>query len=272
VYTRGWDEYDERISGWHALQGSRRAWRTDSTGLHQTARTGAHRVVKGDPLPAYEFSTQVYGDSADGSATSGRTRRVGFFPVYVDEGNWLRASVDMDTHQFVVEEMRGGKRAGPRRVELSARKRLYPDATHSDNFSKRYTLRSPTLIGELRTVQENGKSEQPIPTTWKVSYRRGRAWKTLPQGGPAVWADALRLERGNDGDEIGEVSARVVGTSTYHLRAVKRLAEVLLFVDGKEVMRIPGDWPAARVGLSTRGMRARFDGLLRFDVPAQEPR
>jgi hypothetical protein len=59
----------------------------------------------------------------------------------------------------------------------------------------------------------------------------------------------------------------VSGKSTYNLRAVKRPGEVLLFVDGRQVMRVPGEWPAARVGLSTQGMAARFDGLLRFHIP-----
>jgi len=65
----------------------------------------------------------------------------------------------------------------------------------------------------------------------------------------------------------GTLSARVSGKSTYNLRAVKRPGEVLLFVDGRQVMRVPGEWPAARVGLSTQGMAARFDGLLRFHIP-----
>jgi hypothetical protein len=48
---------------------------------------------------------------------------------------------------------------------------------------------------------------------------------------------------------------------------VKLPGEVLLFVDGEQVLRVPGSWPPARVGLMTRGATARYDGLMRFEIP-----
>ena len=272
TYTRGWDEYDARIGGWQAAPPGENAWRVDSTGLHQTVPSGARRVVKGDPLAAYAFSTQVYGDlkALSGGADA---RRAGFYPVYVDEDNWLRAEVDFSRHRLVVEGQRDGKPMERQSVALPGQARLYPDAAHSDPFAKRYTPRSPTRIAALRGERENG-NPQPLPDGWTVSYRHeGAAWNPFPRGASAaaepVVADALRIEIGAEGGTVGALAARIAGKSTYNLRAVKRPGAVLLFVDGEEVLRLPGDWPAARVGLSTRGMTARFDGLLRFHIPVQ---
>jgi GH43 family beta-xylosidase len=286
THTRGWDEYDARIRGWQATGTD--TWRTDSTGLRQTARTGARRVLKGDPLSAYEFSAQVYGDlRGDGEAVSDEdggdeagseeARRAGFYPVYVDESNWLRAELDLSRHRLVVDAMRGGERAERRTVALTERTALPPDATYSGPFAKRYTLRSPTLISDLRVEEPPpGTGARPLSSSWQLAYRQSEEddWTPLPQevasgaasAEPAL-ASALRVEVGAEGDGPGTLSARVSGKSTYNLRAVKRPGEVLLFVDGRQVMRVPGEWPAARVGLSTQGMAARFDGLLRFHIP-----
>ena len=273
TYTRGWDEYDGLVRGWQPLPDDEAAWHTDADGLHQTAPSGTHRVVKGDPLAAYEFSVQVYGKphAARGEES---VRRAGFIPVYVDENNWLRAEVDMDTHQLVVEHVKNGERAKRQTIALAARKQLYPDATHSDNFAKRYTLRSPTLIDDLRVMQEDARGARAIPASWEAAYCQDGRWKSLPRKASAgpVLAEALRVEVGDEGHDVGTLTAQVAGKSTYHLRAVKLPGEVILFVDGQEVHRVRGHWPASRVGLSTQGTKARFDGLLRFDIPVQGER
>lgn len=267
-------EYGSRITGWKPLQhGSANTWRVNATGLHQTASSGRHSIVKGDPLTAYEFSTQVYGDVHAPSSGGVRERRMGFLPVYVDSKNWLRAEIDMNSHQLVVERMRNGKRNGYWTVDLTRTKHLHPDATYSDPFAKRYTFRSPTLIYGLRMRRKGQQDGRPIPASWTATYRRDGDWKPLPSGTSfdPILADALRLEIGEDGDEVGALSVHVLGKSTYNLRTVKLPGEVIIFVDGKEVLRVPGGWPPSRVGLTTRNMEATYDGLLRFDISPADP-
>jgi GH43 family beta-xylosidase len=268
TYTRGWDEYDAEISGWRASDGEG-AWRTDSTGLHQTEARGAQRAVKGDALERYEFSAQVYGELR-GDAARSESRHMGILPVYIDEANWLRAAIDPARHHLVVEQMRDGTIEERWTVELADTKRLYPDANYSDQFATRYTLRSATLLDSLQvTKMEHGDSTRhPLPASWIIERRRDGQWRSVSSGERgSIRADALRIDRGTDAPEIGPLYARIECTSTYNLRAVKRSNEVILFVDGEQVLRVPGQWPAARVGLETRGMMARFDGLQRFHIP-----
>ena len=269
TYTRGWDEYDHRISGWRGL-GSKDAWTADSTGLHQARTEGTHRAVKGDLLQRYEFSAQMYGSLAADTVRAS-VRQMGVLPVYVDDENWLRAAIDPAGHRLVVERMREGALDERWTVDLKETKRLYPDATHSDAFAKRYTLRSSTRLDSLRVepAETGDAARHPLPSSWNVERREDGKWQPVVlEDEGAIRADALRIDRGTDAPEIGTLYATVEGKSTYNLRAVKRADEVILFVDGEQVLRVPGEWPAARVGLETRGMTARFDGLQRFDIPA----
>jgi GH43 family beta-xylosidase len=260
AYTRGWDEFDTRVTGWGARR-DESAWRVDSTGLRQTNAQGMRRAVKGVPMDAYEFSAQVYGDAR---AASSDERR-GILPVYVDENNWLRIAIDPEAHQFIVTRQRDGEQDERWSVDLTKTKRLYPDATYSDSFTKRYTFRVPTLIGGLK----RDDMDQSLPESWRLTYERNGTWRTLPTDtafAPVV-AEALRVETGRGDDDVEALSANVIGKASYNLRAVKLPGEVLLFVDGEQVLRVPGSWPPARVGLMTRGATARYDGLMRFEIP-----
>jgi hypothetical protein len=49
-----------------------------------------------------------------------------------------------------------------------------------------------------------------------------------------------------------------------HLRAVKRSDRVVLFVDGQEVLTVPGSWPRSQVGLSAVDASARWNGITLF--------
>lgn len=63
-----------------------------------------------------------------------------------------------------------------------------------------------------------------------------------------------------------EAHAQVEGQHSYHLRTVKLADRVLVMLDGKQELEIPGAWPPSRVGLVADGMRASFNGIRCFAI------
>ena len=51
---------------------------------------------------------------------------------------------------------------------------------------------------------------------------------------------------------------------TCNLRIIRLEDRIIAMVDGKQVLEMPGAWPASRVGLIARGMVGRFDGVTCF--------
>jgi hypothetical protein len=55
------------------------------------------------------------------------------------------------------------------------------------------------------------------------------------------------------------------GRDGYNLRVVKLAERVILFAEGREILELPGAWPAAQAGLFTHGMACYFRGVTLFD-------
>ena len=73
-------------------------WSYVSTGLNQTETNGAAIIFKGDMMNEYEIDTRC--SIIDSNSNSGR--RLGIFPVAIDENNYLVAEVDPATTELVV--------------------------------------------------------------------------------------------------------------------------------------------------------------------------
>ncbi len=52
--------------------------------------------------------------------------------------------------------------------------------------------------------------------------------------------------------------------SSYNLRTVKLSRRTIFYVDGRQVMEIPGSWPPSQVGLVTSACQAVFNGITAF--------
>lgn len=97
IYTIGWDECDAGIRGWGSGDnGSSQlgTWTVGNDGL--TAQAAENYAYKGDVMPEYEFSTQVYKQGTQDGF-------MGAVPVAVDQDNFLRAYFDLAQNQFVVD-------------------------------------------------------------------------------------------------------------------------------------------------------------------------
>lgn len=110
IYTIGWDEYDKNITGWAdncngvSKKGN---WNITDDGIKMEKGTG--RIFKGDLMPRYEFSTQVYKVSEiDGL--------MGITAVAIDEDNYLNAQIDTYRDELFVTGFKDGSALENRRV------------------------------------------------------------------------------------------------------------------------------------------------------------
>lgn len=103
IYTIGWDEYDDTITGWGSgFNGNSQigAWSVEADGIRLTSGNGT--IYKGDPMDTYEFSTQVYR-----AGTSNNL--MGVVAVAVDVNNQLKAYVNLAADTFTVSGRKDGQ-------------------------------------------------------------------------------------------------------------------------------------------------------------------
>lgn len=101
IYTIGWDEYDDTITGWGegANNAQSGAWTVSADGL---TAAGSGQVFKGDLMGTYEFSAQLY--------LAGTTEgKIGMIPVAVDQDNFLKASFNLSNQTFRVDGRKDGQ-------------------------------------------------------------------------------------------------------------------------------------------------------------------
>lgn len=288
LYTIGWDEYDEGIRGWEERGATgvmpasltTAGWTAGPGGLTAAAGGGERSAVKGDPLPAYEFSAQV--------TMGGRAGSAGIYPVYIDRDNYLQALLDPRSRRLLVSGKAKGKELAPQSLPLERPQDYYVDMKYTDFFEKHFTFPAAVTINAIRlnktphgrpdTVLEN------IHEKMVIHYRRKGVWYPLPayrtagSGHPGfvhlsfepVEAEALRFTNKEAGDlnfYLNKIWVNELFRDSYNLRVVKRQEEVLLWVDGKEAGRIRQSFAPSRVGLVAGDDGASFNGLTLFHLP-----
>ncbi len=99
VYSIGWDEFDGNIRGWSDARCGTPVtgvWNASDQGLSAEAVSGEARAFKGDLMETGEFSVQVRPGQA------GTDAECGIYPLYADEKNYVRVTVDGDMTRVVV--------------------------------------------------------------------------------------------------------------------------------------------------------------------------
>lgn len=273
VYTIGWDEFDEGIRGWTA--DSPAAWVATKKGLQ-----GQGAVFKGDLLEQYEISVQLETDSLAGSA--------GLYPVYIDANNYVKAMIDMSSGELVVTGWHRGNALPRQRVPLAREVTQYADMRYTDFIEKRFTFDSPAIIDQLifnKTPHGEPNTQlEDIHHRVDMYYHRDgkrypiKDWTEVASPHPGfarisfepVIADAVTLINRDPSDHrfyVYKLKTRERLRQSYNLRAVKYKDTLLLFVDGKEVLRIRHSFPMSKVGLVTENTTARFNGITVFHRP-----
>src|SRR5690606_23142853 len=96
LYTIGWDEFDETITGWGASERGIKQkgdWATSKKGTSPIKGARESAIFKGDMLEEYEFSLHVAMEEDKGGA--------GVYAAYVDEKNYLKSIFDIENKSFV---------------------------------------------------------------------------------------------------------------------------------------------------------------------------
>jgi hypothetical protein len=113
----------------------------------------------------------------------------------------------------------------------------------------------------------------PVEAAWSPvtvsASERGPLRNQLTVRFAPVTTDRLRVRvQRTPGTTIRLLAAHAVlrGQPSMNLRTVKLPERVVLMVDGKQVLDIPGHWPPARVGLTAEAMQARFNGITCFHI------
>ena len=257
LYTVGWDEYDGRIRGWTSLDGNEKTVSIDKTnGLVLDAGTNRVVCTKGDWADRCEFSAQI-----SFLNTQGAQQKAGVYPVYIDSENHLCVEIEPATHRLLVSGKRNGKEIPPMEKDLAGWNRLY--------------LRTPTELhlkrpGRVSRVKFQFDTQQPL--NFALQYRNRTGWKTVKnrvcEGTvlrfTPVETDAFRIKSMDD--PIVRAHAWVESEPSVNVRIVKLRDKVLVMVNGKQELEIPGAWPKSQIGLSAENGAAAFNGMTCFQI------
>ena len=259
AYTIGWDEHSERIRGWKQVVGSQKNMILGKPeGLVLNAQKNRVVCTKGDGAEHYEFSVQL-----SFMESKNPRRKVGVFPVYIDPQNYLFVELKPKTHRMIVSGKRKGEKIEPIEKDLAGWERLYlktqtelhlkrPGRVSSiklrfnQKLSKDFALQYHTKIGGWKNVG-NG-------------MQKGETLKFTP-----VETDAFRVA--SSIDSIVRAHAWIESEPSINLRIVKLRDKVLIMINGKQELEIPGEWPTSQVGLSAENGTATFNGITCFEIP-----
>jgi hypothetical protein len=161
VYTIGWDEHNEYITGWGAAADGTAAggkWEhKKDEGLLQRKHSETGRAFKGDLLGQYEFTINAKTRTLEES----EQQTYGILPVFTDSDNWLKAMIDTHERQLVVLGKLNGRDIGPFKKSLRCRiphRHLYdPETSWRNTAAWVYSLRSQSVITGLDVRWLEGK-------------------------------------------------------------------------------------------------------------------
>ena len=135
-------------------------------------------------------------------------------------------------------------------------------------LSLRFDTRSPYALPVRVTVTRTDKMDEPPLAVLTLEDSSAVGEEVIIRFDPVETRKlGVRMNpRPGAYVHLWDAHAEVSGQRSYDLRAVKLQDRVLLLVDGKQRLDISRHWPSARVGLTARGMRARFDDITCFRI------
>ena len=112
IYTIGWDEYDDNITGWGNGVNNNQAgsYTVGNDGLKTV--NSYNNIYKGDLMPEYEFSTHVYKIDI-------KNNKMGVIAVAIDQSNYLRAYFDLANNRFTVDGKKDGNAISKKNMDIA---------------------------------------------------------------------------------------------------------------------------------------------------------
>lgn len=275
-YTNGFDEWDAHITGWETTGGK---WITDNNGLQQGLVTGKAEAFKGDQLTEYEFSVFMKNDRIPASG------KAGFYPLYVDNDNYVQAGIDYRKGKFEVIKKENGN-TETQYFELS--NRIYRQYTYDTypTTSYRYDFRCETEASGVDLLWFEGNYPYlnqtfDLPTQVRIYALQDGTWVQLfhQLEGELKFAyfnhftfdkvrtKAIKIEVAPQTGKACRVFSayfREELASAYYLRARRENDCLYLFVNDSLKVALDGNWDQSNTGLFTESVTASFNGILHY--------
>lgn len=280
IYTIGWDEFDEKITGWQPLPNQRdikEIWSVSEKGLMLSETIGESALFKGDELNEYELSLQI---------TSGRGI-AGVYPIYVDAHNFVKAAFDFDNQTLVISGKKNGRKLDTRTMGLEGRHSYYADIRYSDFIEKHFTFETPTYIKGIKLNKtphqqpdtiidaiservnifyKNEGHWQPL-TSYRESYSSHPSFQEISF--EPIRAEGLKFVNRESEDlnyYIYKIGTHEVYKDSFNLKVVRIKDAVIFVVDGKKVMELKVEFPASKVGIHSTQGGTTFNGITQFHL------
>ncbi|MBD5224368.1 MAG: family 43 glycosylhydrolase [Bacteroidales bacterium] len=265
IYTIGFDDGNDRMNGWEMAEGT----------LVPTERgakaSGVMKAFKGIPSENYEFTTQVSG-LKDGTCA-------GFYPLYVDQANYVEAVLDEQDRALKVTTVRKGKVVDTQSLPLDFMRTLYADMRFTDSFDKGYTMDCPTVFDEIylkrydvanRNVFSDSRFDKETATIGDkeifvdnmfslmepAMLEADGSWSVIPTENasvaqnPAYNVVSFEPMKGSrlrfinriptdGGHHIYDIRLHELFKESYNLRVVRDGDILHLFVDGRDMAELP---------------------------------
>lgn len=281
-YTMGWDEYDIHINGWDFSKGK---WSVSERGITQSATKGTAATFKGDATNNYEFSTYVRHDALPVSGKSG------FYPLFVDEKNYVRMQVNYADKTVEIEGEDAGKKIRKQSFPLERKVlKYYTYAEHPTN-EYRYDFSHESVISGLDILWFEG--EYPylnqifdLPQSVKLYALQNGEWQLLNatlEGElrfsyinkfifSPVKTKAIKMVVENQQDKYARAFSAWFTeelTAGYFLRCRRESNSLHLLINDQYLGEIKGNWNASKIGLYTEKLKAHFNGMLFYQTDKQ---
>jgi len=278
-YTMGWDEYDDFITGWNSTTGN---LSVSKKGLVQSEVKGESTAFKGDPAMNYEFSTYVKNEKLPSSG------RVGYYPLFVDENNYVRASVNYRTRKFEIEKKESGKPVSQQCFPLQKKVLRYYTVKEYPTSSYQYDFRNESVISGIDILWMEGnypylKQTFALPESVQFYALQAGNWVllnaklegtlsfSLPNRFtfPEVKTTAIKMvvasQTGFASRAFSVWFTEEISTGSF-LRCRRENGGLHLFLDDNYLGEVKGDWGKSSVGLFTENQSATFNGMLFYEL------
>lgn len=276
-YTTGWDEYDDKITGWETQSGK---WTVGKNGLLQSDVTGKSSTLKGDSAWNYDFSVYVKNNQLPSSG------KLGFYPLYVDEENFVQATIDYAGKTLDIVAKEDGRITENQSLSLKKQALRYYTLENYPTTSYRYDLRNEALVSGVNILWFEGNypylnQNFDLPASVSFYALQGGAWVQLNsqlEGElrfsemnhftfPPTKTTAIKMEVTNRLGKFARAYAAYFDediAAGYYLRARREADSLHIFIDDTYKTAIVGNWKSSRVGLLTENIPAIFNGMLHY--------
>lgn len=290
TYTIGFDDGNDRMNNWDIASGA----------LTPTARgaiaSGNLKATKGMPSTRYEFTTQVSGLGNDAVA--------GIYPCYVDDKNYIAATLDSPRKCLTLTTVKKGKTVDTKEIPLDRMATHYSDMKFTDSYEKGYLFDEPVTFDAIwlkrydvcnHNIFVDNRFDKETPTISgrevfidnmfslldPAYLKADGSWGEIPTSNTSVashpaysearfepiTARQLRFINRNPGDgghHIYDIQVHELWKDSYNLRAVREGDSLHLLVDGREVATVPATKAPSVVGLLSTEGTPEFHGTLYY--------